>query len=57
VIKENLLMEVVQPAEAVLNEEEKKEEVPASKEEEPGIKEAELQKSTGKLRMELQTNY
>lgn len=51
-------MEVVQPAEAVLIEEEKKEEVPAGKEEEePASKEAELQKSTGKLRMELQTNY
>jgi hypothetical protein len=43
---------VVQPAEpgAALIEEEKKEEEPAGKE-------AELQKSGGKLRKELQTNY
>lgn len=49
VIKENLLMEVAQPAEAALIEEEKKEE--------PASKEAELQKSAGKLRRELQSSY
>ena len=44
---------IVQPAEpgaALIVEEEKKEEEPAGKE-------AELQKSGGKLRKELQTNY
>jgi hypothetical protein len=42
-------MEVAQPAEAALIEEEKKEE--------PASKEAELQKSAGKLRRELQSSY